>query len=188
MLYYIESSLPENWKTDWDINNNDIPDFFETYTALYAYSEVCKDGGQPTEYGYLDETVDTYFMSGYLMTYGGYIFGNNGTDAGDIGFNAGDSYKGARMIQQWAAEMNNTEVLDKSFASASYQYLADRKMLCTVTTPDVYTMFIRAMVNTGNWTTESAYADLKMVNAPRLPVSADLTSDNCRDTITDRET
>ena len=188
MLYYIESSLPENWKTDWDINNNDIPDFFETYTALYAYSDVCKDGGQPTEYGYLDETVDTYFMSGYLMTYGGYIFGNNGTDAGDIGFNAADSYKGARMIQQWAAEMNNTEVLDKSFASASYQYLADRKMLCTVTTPDVYTMFIRAMVNTGNWTTESAYADLKMVTVPRLPVSGDLTSDNWQDTITDMDT
>ena len=63
MLYYIESMLPENWETEWDINSNGTPDFFETYTALYAYSELCKEGGEKTKYGYLDETVDTYFMA-----------------------------------------------------------------------------------------------------------------------------
>lgn len=187
MLYYIESNLPENWKNDWDVNSNDIPDFFETYTALYAYSELCKEGGQPTQYGYLDETVDTYFMSGYLMTYGAYIFGDNGTDASDIGLASGESYKGARMIQQWAGQMNNTEVLDGTFASAAYQYLADGVMLCTVTTPDVSRMFIRAMVMSGNWTQEEAEADLKMITVPRLPVSADLTADNWQDTITDMD-
>lgn len=46
MLYYIESMLPENWETEWDINSNGTPDFFETYTALYAYSELCKEGGE----------------------------------------------------------------------------------------------------------------------------------------------
>lgn len=184
MLYYIESKLPENWKTEWDINANDIPDFFETYTALYAYSELCKQGGQPTKYGYLDETVDTYFMSGYLMTYGAYIFGDNGTDASDIGLASGEAYKGARMIQQWAGQMNNTEVLDNTFSSAAYQYLADGVMLCTVTTPDVSRMFIRSMVSTGNWTQEEAEADLKMITVPRLPKSADLTADNWQDTIT----
>ncbi len=187
MLYYIESMLPDNWQTEWDVNQNGKPDFFETYTALYAYSEQCKKGGQKTEYGYLDETVDTYFMSGYLMTFGAYIFGNNGTDPTDIGLNAGDSYKGARMIQQWAGHMNNTEVLDGTFASAAYQYLADGKMLCTVTTPDVMRMFIRAMVNSGKWTQEEAEKDLKMVTVPRLPLSADLTADPWQDTITRME-
>lgn len=187
MLYYIESMLPENWETQWDINSNGTPDFFESYTALYAYSELCKEGGQTTQYGYLDETVDTYFMSGYLMTYGGYIFGSNGTDSGDIGLAAGESYKGARMIQQWAGQMNNTEVLDNTFSSAAYQYLADGVMLCTITTPDVSRMFIRAMVSTGNWTEEEAQSDLKMITVPRLPVSADLTADNWQDTITDLE-
>lgn len=184
MLYYIESSLPENWKQDWDINQNDVPDFFETYTALYAYSELCKQGGQPTQYGYLDETVDTYFMSGYLMTFGAYIFGNNGRDASDIGLAAGEAYKGARMIRQWAGEMDNTEVLDGAFSSAAYQYLADRVMLCTVTTPDVSRMFLRSMVATGDWTEESAKADLKMIPVPRLPLSGDLTADKWEDTIT----
>lgn len=188
MLYYIESMLPENWKTDWDVNGNGIPDFFETYTALYAYSEACKEGGMPTKYGYLDETVDTYFMSGYLMTYGAYVFGSNGTDPADIGLASGESYKGARMIQQWAGQMNNTEVLDKTFSSAAYQYLADGTMLCTVTTPDVSRMFIRSMVSTGKWTQEEAEADLKMITVPRLPVSADLTADAWQDTITGMDT
>ena len=184
MLYYIESMLPENWETAWDINGNGTPDFFESYTALYAYSELCKEGGEKTRYGYLDETVDTYFMSGYLFTYGAYIFGSNGTDAGDIGLASGEAYKGARMIRQWAGQMNNTEVLDNTFSSAAYQYLADGVMLCTVTTPDVSRMFIRSMVSTGKWTEEEAKADLKMITVPRLPVSADLTADNWQDTVT----
>ena len=91
------------------------------------------------------------------------------------------------MLRQWAALMNNTEVLDKTFAAAAYAYLAQGKMLCTITTPDVKQMFIRAMVNTGNWTQEEAEADLKMINVPRLPASADLTSDAWQDTILDME-
>jgi len=112
------------------------------------------------------------------------VFGSNGTDAGDIGLAAGESYKGARMIQQWAGQMNNTEVLDSTFSSAAYQYLADGVMLCTVTTPDVSRMFIRSMVATGKWTEEEAQADLKMITVPRLPVSADLTADKWQDTVT----
>lgn len=189
MLYYIESSLPDNWKTDWDINSNDIPDFFETYTALYAFSEQVKNGTteSKTKNGYLDDLVDTYFMAGYLFTYGGYVFGNNDTDPSDIGFNAGNSAKGAGMIRQWAGLMNNTEVLDKTFASAAYAYLASKEMLCTVTTPDVRQMFIRAMTNAG-WSKEDAENDLKMINVPRLPVSADLTADSWQDTITNMDT
>ncbi len=187
MLYYIESMLPEDWKTQWDVNANGKPDFFESYTALYAYSQACREGTQKTQYGYLDETVDTYFMSGHLMTYGAYIFGKNGTDATDIGLAAGESYKGARMIRQWAGQMDNTEILDNTFSSAAYQYLADGVMLCTITTPDVSRMFIRSMVATGNWTEEEARADLKMITVPRLPVSADLTADSWQDTITHLE-
>ncbi len=183
MMFYIESMLPDGWEQDWDVNKNGIPDFFETYTALYAYSELCKEGGQKTKYGYLDDMVDTYFMSGYLLSRGGYIFGNNGTDAKDIGLAAGNSVKGANMIKQWAGQMGNTEVLDTAFSSAAYQYLADGVMLCTVTTPDVSSMFIRSMVSTGKWTEEEAKKDLKMVTVPRLPVSNDLTSDKWQDTI-----
>lgn len=188
MLYYIESNLPDNWQTEWDINSNGTPDFFETYTALYALSEDIKLNGGKTQWGYLDDMVDTYFVGGYLFTYGAYIFGDNGTNPSNIGFGSNDAVKGATMIRQWAGQMNNTEVLDKTFASAAYQYLADGTMLCTVTTPDVYQMFIRSMVSTGNWTEEEAENDLKMISVPRLPASGDLTADAWQDTITNMDT
>lgn len=188
MLYYIESNLPDDWQEKWDVDHNGVPDFFETYTALYAFSEDVQATGGKTRYGYLDDMVDTYFMGGYLFTFGAYIFGENGTNAEDIGFAANDAVQGAQMIRQWAGEMNNTEVLDKTFASAAYQYLADGVMLCTVTTPDVYRMFTRAMVNTGRWSEEEAQEDLKMITVPRLPLSGDLTADKWEDTVTQKET
>ncbi|HPF54550.1 MAG TPA: extracellular solute-binding protein [Clostridia bacterium] len=187
MLYYIESKLPENWQADWDINQNDVPDFFETYTALYAYSKDVQENGGTTEYGYLDDLVDTYFMAGYLFTNGAYVFGDNDTNPEDIGLNKNGAAVGTNMILQWSELMHNTETLDKAFASAAYSYLAQGKMLCTVTTPDVRAMFIRSMVNTGSWTEEEALSDLKMITVPRLPVSADLTSNAWQDTITDMD-
>ena len=159
MLYYIESMLPDNWETDWDVNANGTPDFFETYTALYAFSKETQENGGKTEYGYLDELVDTYFMTGYLFTFGGYIFGENNTNPEDIGLAAGNAAQGAWMIRQWAELMNNTEIVAKDFASSAYSYLAKGKMLCTVTTPDVRSMFIKEMVNNG-WTEEEAEAEI----------------------------
>ena len=76
MLYYIESMLPDNWETDWDVNANGTPDFFETYTALYAFSKENQENGGTTEYGYLDGLVYPYSMIGRLFTFGGYLFGD----------------------------------------------------------------------------------------------------------------
>lgn len=187
MLYYIESMLPDDWKTTWDVNGNDVPDFFETYTALYAFSKDVQENGGKTEYGYLDDLVDTYFMAGYLFTFGAYVFGNNDTDPEDIGFAQGDAAKGLYMVRQWARLMDNTEVIDKAFASAAYGYMAKGKMLCTVTTPDVRAMFIKEMVSNG-WTSEEAESDLKMIPVPRLPLSGDLTADEWQDTIEQKDT
>lgn len=187
MLFYIESMLPDNWQAKWDLNQNGTPDFFETFTALYALSQDIQQNGGKTEYGYLDDLVDVYFSVGYALTYGAYVFGDGNTNPDDIGLAKGDAAKGLYMLRQWAALMNNTEVLDKTFAAAAYAYLAQGKMLCTITTPDVKQMFIRAMINTGSWTQEEAEADLKMINVPRLPASADLTADAWQDTILDME-
>jgi len=183
MLFYIESMLPDDWREVWDINQNGKPDFFETYTALYALSQDIRENGGKTKYGYLDDLVDVYFSFGYLFNGGAYIFGSDDTDPGDIGLAQGDAAKAAAMLRQWAGQMNNTEALDKAFASAAYSYLAQGTMLCTITTPDVKQMFIRAMVNTGNWTREEAEADLKMIAVPRLPKSYDLAGDSWQDTI-----
>ncbi|MCL2866476.1 MAG: sugar ABC transporter substrate-binding protein [Clostridia bacterium] len=187
MLFYIESMLPDDWQTQWDLNQNGMPDFFETFTALYAYSKAVQENGGTTKYGYLDDLVDVYFSFGYLFTGGAYVFGSDDTDPADIGLAKGDAAKCASMLRQWAALMNNTEALDKAFASAAYSYLAQGTMLCTITTPDVKQMFVRAMINTGSWTREEAEADLKMIPVPRLPKSYDLTGGPWQDTITDMD-
>ncbi|MEE1200328.1 MAG: hypothetical protein U0L09_06725 [Christensenellales bacterium] len=188
MMFYIDSMLPDDWQENWDLNQNDIPDFFETYTALYAFGQDVKGNGGKTEKGYVDDLVNTYFSIGYLLSAGAYIFGNENTDASDIGFNKGDAAKGANIIRQWMAQMNSTETLDPAFSSAAYAYLANGTILCTVTSPDVRQLFISAMVDTGNWTEEEADADLRMITVPRIPVSLDLTTDSWQDTITQMET
>ena len=129
MLFYIESMLPDNWQAEWDLNQNGTPDFFETFTALYALSQDIQQNGGKTEYGYLDDLVDVYFSVGYALTYGAYVFGDGNTNPDDIGLAKGDAAKGLYMLRQWAALMNNTEVLDKTFAAAAYAYLAQGKML-----------------------------------------------------------
>lgn len=80
MLFYIESMLPDDWQQNWDLNQNGTPDFFETFTALYALSEEITKNSGKTEYGYLDDLVDTNFFAGYLFTYGGYVFGDDNTN------------------------------------------------------------------------------------------------------------
>ena len=45
MLFYIESMLPDNWQAEWDLNQNGTPDFFETFTALYALSQDIQQNG-----------------------------------------------------------------------------------------------------------------------------------------------
>ena len=163
-----------------------VPINVQTGMLYYAFSKETQEGGGKTEYGYLDELVDTYFMSGYLFTFGGYIFGDDNTNPEDIGLAAGNAAQGAWMIRQWAELMDNTEIVAKDFASSAYAYLAKGKMLCTITTPDVRSMFIKEMTNNG-WTEEEAEADLKMIAVPRLPVSGDLTADAWQDTITNMD-
>ena len=51
--------------------------------------------------------------------------------------------------------------------------MAQGTYFATMTTPDVYTMFVKEMVNAG-YTQEYALENIKTVDVPRLPVSGDL--------------
>ena len=35
LLYYRKDMLPENWETEWDKNNNDVPDMVEFWNEMY---------------------------------------------------------------------------------------------------------------------------------------------------------
>ena len=181
LLYYRKDLLPEDWQTRWDRDQNGVPDMTEYWTELYAYSKQVREESVGTKYGYMKSLFDTYFSSGFLFTYGGYVFGDGGTDTRDIGFSAGDSYKGARILRQLASVMNQ-DCIDDTITVNAYSMLASGTYFATMTTPDVYTLFLeelaKSYMRAENLNEEDAWAkareNLVAADIPKLPASGDL--------------
>ncbi len=181
LLFYRKDLLPSNWKEKWDKNNNDIPDMVESWTELYAYSKEIRKA-TPDKYGYMESLSNAYFSSGYLFSYGGYLFGKDGRDLNDIGLSKGNAVKGASIIRQLATIMNR-ECCDDSITLNSYSQLGNGTYFATMTTPDVYSLFINNMIASYRKETpslteakarEKAKENLVITNVPSLPKNGDL--------------
>ena len=127
---------------------------------------------------------DVYFSSGFLFSYGGYVFGQNNTDASDIGFSAGEAEKGAWVLQQLAGVMNE-ECIDDTITTNAYSKLADGTYFATISTPDVYSTFLDELVAEyksqgldDKEAADKAKENLVMTSLPQLPESGDLTEEN----------
>ncbi|MEG1739062.1 MAG: extracellular solute-binding protein [Bacilli bacterium] len=140
LLYYRKDLLPSDWKTAWDDNKNQMPDMLENWNSMYQYSNKLHGDEKLKEFGYMRSFLEPYFSSGYLFSYGGYAFGDNNTNQDDIGFSAGDSYKGASVIRQLASQMDE-RCIDDTITTTAYSELAKGRFFATITTPDVYTLF-----------------------------------------------
>ncbi len=181
LLYYRKDLLPDSWQTEWDDDKNSVPDMTEYWTEIYAYSKQIKEESGGTKFGYMKSLFDTYFSSGFLFSYGGYVFGSGGTDTADIGFSAGDAYKGAHVLRQLASVMNQ-DCIDDTITVNAYSMLGNGTYFATMTTPDVYTLFLdelaKEYVRTENLREEDAYAKAKenlvAASIPKLPDSGDL--------------
>lgn len=183
MLYYRKDMLPEDWETAWDKDGNKVPDMVENWNDMYRYSKSIVEQGEG-KYGYMRSLDNVYFASGFLFSYGGYIFGDNNTNADEIGFSAGESYKGAQVLTQQASLMTE-ECIDDSITVSAYSKLADGTYFATMTTPDVYTLFLKELTlayeNEGMSRTEAealAAENLVITEVPMLPASGDLTEEN----------
>jgi arabinogalactan oligomer/maltooligosaccharide transport system substrate-binding protein len=183
MLYYRKDLLPEDWETTWDDNQNGVPDMVENWNDMYAFS-IERHEADPSSYGYMKSLYDVYFSSGFLFSYGAYVFGDNNTDASDIGFAAGEAEKGAWVLSQLAGVMNE-ECIDDTITTNAYSKLADGTYFATITTPDVYTTFLDELVleyeSEGLSESEArdkAQDNLVMTTLPMLPASGDLTETN----------
>lgn len=183
MLYYRKDLLPEDWETAWDDNANGIPDMVENWNDMYRFSQqrMAENEGQ---FGYMRSMYDVYFSSGFLFSYGGYVFGNNNTDPSDIGFSAGDSWKGASVLLQ-QSELMNEGCIDDTITVNAYSKLADGTYFATMTTPDVYTLFLKELIlvyKAQGMDDEAARAlaeeNLVMTQVPMLPASADLSEED----------
>ncbi len=180
MLYYRKDLLPEDWETTWDEDSNGIPDMVESWSKMYEYS-VLRHTEDSSKYGYMKSLNDMYFSSGFLFSYGAYIFGENNTDPSDIGFAAGEAEKGAQVLSQLASVMNE-DCIDDTITTNAYSKLGDGTYFATISTPDVYTTFLEELEKsyeeqgmTEDEAETLAEENLVMTSLPALPASGDLT-------------
>lgn len=182
MLYYRKDLLPEDWQKTWDKDANGVPDMIENWNDMYKFSKQ-RHQENPSMYGYMESLYDTYFSSGYLFSYGAYIFGKNNTDPSKVGFSNGDSYYGAKVIQQLASIMNE-ESIDDTIKTSAYSKLGNGTYFATMSTPDVYSTFLEELakyyVSQGKTKDEAAQLakdNLVMTTVPKLPKNGDITSE-----------
>ena len=61
MLYYRKDLLPENWQTEWDDNENGVPDMVEDMRAKYGFGKA-GDAENAEKYGYIHSLYETVFF------------------------------------------------------------------------------------------------------------------------------
>lgn len=183
MLFYRKDLLPEDWKTNWDDNGNDVPDMVENWNDMYKFSAE-RHASNPELYGYMKSIYDVYFSSGFLFSYGGYVFGDNNTNPKDIGFSSGEAEKGAWVLSQLVENMTE-ECIDDTITVNAYSKIGDGTYFATITTPDLYTTFFDEMVLnyekeglSKEEAQEKAQENLVMTSLPKLPESGDLSEEN----------
>jgi arabinogalactan oligomer/maltooligosaccharide transport system substrate-binding protein len=179
MLYYRADLLPEDWQENWDEDQNGVPDMVENWNDLYAYSKE-RHEENPAQYGYMKSLYDVYFSSGFLFSYGGYVFGEENTNPEDVGFSAGEAEKGAWVLQQLAGVMNE-ECIDDTITTNAYSKLGDGTYFATLSTPDMYSTFADELEKeyeaegmNEEEARETAKQNLIMTTLPKLPESGDL--------------
>lgn len=181
LLYYRKDMLPDNWKTEYDKNNNDVPDMVEFWTEMYAYSKNIRETDS-TKFGFVLNLTDQYFNSGFLFSYGAYVFGNNNTDDKDIGMNAGNAVTGAKIIWDLAGIMD-LKCADNSFTNMRTSMLAQGTIFANICTPDITSQFLKDLSLeyqkqglSKSEAAEKAKENLIITTLPKLPINGDITT------------
>ena len=180
LLFYRKDTLPENWQTEWDKNDNDIPDMVEYWNEMYLYSKSIRESDN-SKFGFVLQLNNEYFNSGFLFTYGGYVFGNNNTDDTDIGLSAGNAKLGGKIIWDLAGIMDQ-KCLDDSFTVGRESMLANGTIFATICTPDMTSSFIKelsAVYQSEGLSEQEALQkvdeNLVITGLPKLPADGDIT-------------
>ena len=181
VLTYRKDLLPANWETEWDDNQNGVPDMVETMNGLYAYSKQVKEASGGSKYGLYMSLVDQYFNSGYLLSFGAYVFGDTHDD---IGLAADGAEVGLNLFRDLAGVLGSTCISQNATTQiATYLTNAAGTAFCTIGTPDWLTTFRENLTETyvrGGMTEEAEAAaeeNLVVVAPPRLPKDGDITKE-----------
>lgn len=180
LLFYRKDMLPQNWKETYDKNDNDIPDMVEFWTEMYAYSKQIRQADN-TKFGFVLNLTDEYFNSGFLFSYGAYVFGNNNTDDKDIGMNKSNAKLGAKIIWDLAGIMD-LKCADDSFTNMRTSMMAQGTIFANICTPDITSQFLKELskeyAKQGLSQEEAdakAKENLVITTLPKLPVNGDIT-------------
>ena len=174
VLTYRKDLLPADWETEWDDNDNGIPDMVENMNDLYAYSKQVKEESDGSKYGLYMSLVDQYFNSGYLLSFGAYVFGETHDD---IGLNAAGSEVGLNLFRDLAGVLGSRCISqDATTQVATYLTNKDGTVFCTIGTPDWLTRFqenltatYKAQGDSAEVAAQKAKENLVVVAPPRLP-------------------
>lgn len=180
LLYYRKDLLPADWETTWDDDQNGVPDMIENLVDLYEFSKIYHEQDN-TKYGFEFSLNDFYFSSGYLFSYGAYLFGNNNRDDNDVGLHAGNAKYGVQVLRQFAAEMS-AACIDDSAKLAISGAMASGKYFSSVTTPDVRSVIVSTLATTYqsekgiSLEEATALAEENVIGVPfpNLPANGDL--------------
>ena len=182
VLTYRKDLLPENWEEEWDDNENGVPDMVETMNGLYAYSKQVKESSSGSKYGLYMSLVDQYFNTGYLLSYGAYVFGETHDD---IGLAADGAEVGLNLFRDLAGVLGSTCISQNATTqAATYLTNSAGTAFCTIGTPDWLTTFRENLAATyvrGGMSeaeaTAAAEENLVVVAPPRLPKDGDITKE-----------
>lgn len=182
VLTYRKDLLPDNWEEEWDDNRNGVPDMVETMNDLYAYSNQVKEQSNGERYGLYMSLVDQYFNSGYLLSFGAYVFGDTHDD---IGLNADNAATGLNLFRDLAGVLGSNCISQNATTQvATYLTNSAGTAFCTIGTPDWLTTFQENLTATyvrgGMSQTEAEAAaaeNLVVVAPPRLPKDGDITKE-----------
>lgn len=187
VLTYRKDLLPENWEEEWDDNANGVPDMVETMNGLYAYSKQVREQSDGNRYGLYMSLVDQYFNTGYLLSFGAYVFGETHDD---IGLNADGAETGLNLFRDLAGALGSACISQNATTQvATYLTNSAGTVFCTIGTPDWLTTFRENLAATyvreGKTQAEAEAAaedNLVVVAPPRLPKDG-----NIRKELTDME-
>lgn len=180
LLYYRADLLPEDWKTTYDKDRNNVPDMIENLADLYKFSKE-RHQANSKEYGFEYSINDFYFSSGFLFSFGGYIFGDENTNKDDIGLAKGNSKLGAKMLRDLASVMS-VSCEDDSAKLAIGGNMASGKYFASLTTPDIRTSIVDALAQkyvkdlglSAHQAAKKADENVIGVPFPKLPANGDL--------------
>ncbi len=145
MMYYRKDLIPEDWETTWDDDKNGVPDMIEDLRAMYRFNIYRKSLGGDAN-GFMMSLDDPYFSSGFLFSYGAYIFGENDTDTTDIGFSKNSAEKGGAVMLSLASVMNEG-CIDNSITVARESEFGKGNYFAIFTTQDMYSTMVDELTN-----------------------------------------